>query len=332
MSENIQLRLVKLRADYNQLRESPFSYFYCPILFKDENVPLCRGHIINLAFPNSARNWVVQRQDIDNFFGSIFESDFTAIKYNGVQILGNTIVDKNLSKKFEPKILMDDNPVDFYIARDNVPKQFTRLKFDNDGKEIQLAVKMQPEEFMEKLGRKWEIAIEKDIRIPAMVSLIKSAHLTLFSLLGYSYALSTSGYFVGNDILGKFFQQNYDKEKSDVLDNAHSFFCEFAAMVRPIQSSGVSIRGTITDNLMLICKDEIGLPWAFIVFVRISQSLHAVMIPILEQPGSVSKFIGFLKDENENVSVNFARFNQDHWSVDKGSTTLVWPKTGILYP
>jgi hypothetical protein len=165
-----------------------------------------------------------------------------------------------------------------------------------------------------------------------MVSLIKSAHLTLFSLLGYGYALSAAGHFVGNDILGKFFQQNFDKEKSIILENARSFFREFAAMVRPIQSSGENTRGTITDNLMLICKEEIGLPWAFIVFVRISQSLHAVMIPIFEHPDSVSKFLGFLKDQNENITVNLARFNQDHWNVDKRSTTLVWPKTGILYP
>ena len=230
MAKNIQSRLAQLRADYNQLRGSPFSYFYCPILFKDEDVPLCEGHIINRAFPNSARNWVVQRQDVDNFYGSMFESDFATVQYRGEQILGNAITDKELSKKFEPKILLDDEPVDFYFARGNVPKQFTRLEFDNDGKVVQLAIKMRPEEFMEKLGQKWEIAVEKDIRISAVVSLIKSAHLTLFSLLGYNYALSTAGYYVGKDILGKFFQQNVDKAKSDVLDNAYPFFREFAAM------------------------------------------------------------------------------------------------------
>ena len=295
-------------------------------------MPLCRGHIINHAFPHSARNWVVQRQDVDNFYGSIFESDFATYQYKEDRILGSAIVDKDLSKKFEPKILLDDKPVDFYVARGNIPKQFTRLEFDNDGKVIQLAVKMQPEEFMETLGRKWEISIEKDIRISAMVSLIKSAHLTLFSLLGYSYALSTAGYFVGKQILGEFFQQNCNKAKSDILDNAYSFFREFAPMVRPIQSSGVNLRGTITDKLMLICKEKIGLPWAFVVFVRTSKSLHAVMIPIFEHLDTVAKFIGFLKDEKESITVNYARFEQDHWSVNKESTTLVWPKTGILFP
>ena len=332
MVKNIRSRLAQLRTDYNQLRGSPFSYFYCPILFKDEDVPLCEGHIINRAFPNSARNWVVQRQDVDNFYGSMFESDFATVQYRGEQILGNAITDKELSKKFDPKILLDDEPVDFYFARGNVPKQFSRLEFDNDGKVVQLAIKMRPEEFMEKLGQKWEIAVEKDIRISAVVSLIKSAHLTLFSLLGYNYALSTAGYYVGKDILGKFFQQNVGKAKSDVLENAYPFFREFAAMVRPIQSSGVDVQGTITDNLMLICKEKTGLPWAFVVFIRISQSLHAVLIPIIEHPDAVAKFLGFLNDEKESITVNYAHFDQDHWSVDNEARTLVWPKTGFLYP
>jgi len=332
MSEKIQSRLEKLRANYSQLRGSPFSYFYCPVLFKDENVPLCEGHVINLAFPNSARNWVVQRQDVDNFYGSMFESDFAIIKHKGEQILARAIIDKEISKKFEPKMLLDGKPVDYYIARGNVPKEFTRIEFDNSGKIVQLAVKMRPEEFMQKLGQKWEIAVEKDIRISAMVSLIKSAHLTLFSLLSYDYALSTAGYFVGNDILGKFFQQNIGKTKSDVLANAYPFFREFAAMVRPIQSSGLDVQGTITDNLMLICQEKMGHPWAFIVFVRISQSLHAVLIPTFGHSDSVAKFLGFLSDEKESITANYARFDQDHWSLDKASITLVWPKTGILYP
>jgi len=332
MSGNIHSRLEKLRADYNQLRGNPFTYFYCPILFKDEDVPLCKGHVINLAFPNSAHNWVVQRRDIDNFYGSIFESDFATIRYRDNRILDDVIADKVLSKKFDPKILLDDKPVGFFVARGNIPKHFTRLEFDNDRKVIQLAIKMHPDDFLEALGRKWEIAIEKDIRISAIVSLIKSAHLTLFNLLGYSYALSTAGYFVGRQILGEFFQRNYDKAKPEVLDNAYSFFCEFAPMVRPIQSSGINLRGTITDNLMLICKENNGYPWAFIVFIKISQSLHSVMIPIFERPDTVAKFIQFLKDENDTIEVNLARFEQDHWNINKESTTLHWPKTGILYP
>ena len=38
------------------------------------------GHVINASIPNSCRKTVVQRKDIDGFYGTLFEGDFaTAI-------------------------------------------------------------------------------------------------------------------------------------------------------------------------------------------------------------------------------------------------------------
>ena len=332
MGESIQSKLEKHRADYNHVRGRSFAYFFCPILCRDDDVPLCRGHIINHAFPGSSGNWVVQRKDVDNFYGSMFEADFATIQYKGSQNLGSAIVDKDLSKKLEPKLLLNDKPVGYYISHSNIPKQFTPLQFDNDGELTQLAIKMQPEKFIEELGGKWELSIERDIRIPAMVSLIKSAHLTLFSMLGYSYALSAAGYFVGRQILGEFYLQNHKKAKQDVLTSAYPFFREFVSMVRPIQSSGINLQGTITDNFMLVCKEKTGRPWGLVVFVRTTQVLHAVLVPAFEQADTVSTYIEFMKNDKEEITVNYLRFDQDHWNMSKESTTLSWPKTGILYP
>jgi len=67
MSTSIQSRLKKLNIDYSQIKGQPFVYFFCPILFRDDDVLLCKAHIINLAFPGSSRDRTVQRKDIDNF-------------------------------------------------------------------------------------------------------------------------------------------------------------------------------------------------------------------------------------------------------------------------
>jgi hypothetical protein len=72
--DEFQGKLELLRKDYKSIRGKPFNYFYCPILFRDENVPLCRGHIVNRAFPNSYRVWTAQRKDVDNFFWTYFEA------------------------------------------------------------------------------------------------------------------------------------------------------------------------------------------------------------------------------------------------------------------
>jgi hypothetical protein len=332
MDNNLKFRLNRLRDEYEKLVGYPFTYFYCPILFKDEDVPLCKGHIINLAFPNSARDWTVQRQDIDNFFGANFESDFVDILYNENRQLANTVTDKNLFRKLEPKISVDDRRVDFFVTRGAVPDHFTSAVFNNEGKEVHLTLKMNREDIIAALGGQWAISIQKDIRVPAMVSLIKSAHLTLFDLLGYNYALSAGGYFVGRQVLGEFFLQNKGKQKSEVTQNALPFFREFAHMVRPVKSEGHGLQGTITDKIVLICKDAGGPPWAFIVFIRVSQSLHSVMIPILEDPNAGAKFITFLQDKSEFIEANYARFEQDHWGLNEESVKLQWPKTGVLYP
>ena len=137
---------------------------------------------------------------------------------------------------------------------------------------------------------------------------------------------------MGRQILGEFFLQNHDKPKPDVLENAHPFFREFAHMVRPVQSSGLDLQGTITDRLLLICKGSSSSPWAFVVFIKTSQSLHAVMIPILDQSDIVAKFVRFLQGGSDSIEVNLGRFEQDHWEINKESTKLSWPKSGILYP
>lgn len=336
MKADVKSKLEKLRADYTQIRSHPFAHFYCPILFKDEETPLCQAHIINKAFRNSPRAWTVQRSDIDNFYGYNFEADFIAIQYKTENWSpGEIITDKTISNKFNPKILVDDKPVDYFIAQNNIPENYTRIEIENSGKSVRLGLKMHPEDFIAAAEQNWEIEINKDIRLPALVSLIKAAHLTLFEMLGYRYALSAGGYFVGRQILGEFFLQNREKtSKSEILENAHPFFREFVHMVRPIQSCALDIRGTITDKVLLVCRGSSGTRWAFIVFIRTSRQLHAVMVPIFDQPDAVATFIGFLKSDNHSVEADLYRFeqSQDRWGIIKESIQLAWPKSGILYP
>jgi hypothetical protein len=332
MNADFQSRLDELRLDYRHVRGEPFSYFFCPILFNDEDAPLCEAHIVNLAFPDSSRAWTVQRRDVDNFYGSAFESDFIAIQYNEDPNLGETITDRNLSQMLAPKILLNDAQVEHFVAKGEIPKNFTPVVFDSGGEEVHLGLKISPENMLAATEKKWQIEIAKDVRIAALVSLIKAAHLTLFKMLGYRYALSLGGHFVGRKILGEFFLRNRGKQKANVLKDAYPFFREFATMVRPVESSGIDFQGTIVDRQLLICKEDRAPIWAYIVFIKISKSTHAVMIPVLDQPYAAAKFIKFLQDENESIEVALGRFEQDHWIVDKNSTKQRWPKSGVLYP
>lgn len=101
MERPLKSWLKELLTDYSKIGNPPFKHFYCPILFKDENVELCKGHIVNSAFQESSRKWIVQRKDGDNFFGSKFESDFNLLQVND----NLSVSDKLMDKRFNPTIL-----------------------------------------------------------------------------------------------------------------------------------------------------------------------------------------------------------------------------------
>ncbi len=330
MNENFQQKLDVLNADYTQIKGQPFFHFFCPVLFKDENVPLCEAHIINQAFPDAPSDWTIQRKDVDNFYGAYFESEFIAVQYNS-HTHDDIFADKKLSKLFQPQILVDDKPVDYFIAGSEVPKKYTRLVFDNNGQITQLGLKISPEDLLKAKESKWEMAISKDVRVSALISLIKAAHLTLFKMLGYKYAFLAGGHFVGRHILGEYFLQNKGKTKKEILENAYSFFKEFAQMARPIDSSEINFQGSISDNQILLCQKYGDIAWGCIVFVKTAQTVNAVLLPYFDQPDSVVRFFDFLKNNNEEIDVALMCFEQGHFELTR-ATKIIWPKSGILYP
>lgn len=332
---NIQLihKLEKLRKNFQDVTEYPFTHFFCPILFCDEDTPLQKGHVINQAFPHSSRKWTVQRQDVDEFYGSIFESDFSVIRYIENPTIDKTLTDKSLFKTLAPKISVDGRPIEYFIAQDKIPGKFIPVVYkDNDGQTIFLGLRISQEEFALLENNNFEIEVSKDIRISALVSLIKAAHLTLFDLLGYHYALSAGGYFVGFEILGKFFKQNKTKPKSEVLENAKPYFREFAHMVRPVLFLNLDMQGTLADKRLLLCKDEKSYPWAILVLIKISKMMHAVMVPVLDKTENVVKFLNFLKDDTETLNVSICQIDSDRWTTSKEIIQMFWPKSGTLYP
>jgi hypothetical protein len=330
MNDLVKTRIEELKADYFESKGQPFSYFYCPILFKDEDTPLCRAHIINQAFANSSRAWTIQRKDVDNFYGSNFESDFIDIQNIASKSHFEIITDKQLSRRFHSRILVDEKPVDSFFGNQDFPDSFTEVKFDNIQTSVPFGLKMHPAEVVASQGKRWEIEISRDVRISMLVSTIKAAHLTLFAMDGYNYALSSSGIFVGQQILGEFFLKNYKKPKSDIVKGAHHYFREYRHMVRPLISG--DFEGTITDRKLLMCMGSSGFPWAMMVFMRTSDIVYAALVPVFDHPDRVVTYMDFLKNENEAIQVTTCGFEQDHWIIEKGTRTMHWPKSGILYP
>jgi hypothetical protein len=64
---------------------------------------------------------------------------------------------------------VDDVPVEFFVAKHKIPNHFTAVVFDSDGEEVQLGLKISPENMLAATEKNWQIAIAKDVRIAALV-------------------------------------------------------------------------------------------------------------------------------------------------------------------
>src|SRR4030095_3604362 len=115
MNKAATKKLSALKANYSVVVGQPFRHFYCPILFRDEPVPLARAHLINAAFHDSDRRWTIQRKDVDGFFGSVFESDFVSIQQRRKQGPLEVLADKELSRRLRPRVAFKGKEIDHYI-------------------------------------------------------------------------------------------------------------------------------------------------------------------------------------------------------------------------
>ena len=197
----------------------------CPILHRDEQVDLCKAHIINSSFPNSDRTWTIQRTDVDKRFGSILESDFVKLQHRGKHELRDVFTEPGLAKKLRPKFMLEGKEVGHFVASGPVPKEFSPLLVETKSGSARLVLKLTPEETLAALEKNWQAEIRADFRLQAIGSLLKAAHLTLFEILGYKYVLSAGGHFVGRTILGDFFLSTVGATKRQALETARGISC-----------------------------------------------------------------------------------------------------------
>jgi hypothetical protein len=185
----IEHYLEELRNDYASVMGKPFQHFYCPILLVDEMVPLCMGHIINEACPNSFGGRIPQRADVDQFYGRTFESEFTGNVQARSMSPSGALRDSQIYKKVAQRIIVNGEEWGHYQERGPEGPGHTKVALRiGAGAPLRWVVKKTQEEIDSQQKIDVQLAIGKDCR--------------LFKLLGYSYALSTAGMQMGYELLG----------------------------------------------------------------------------------------------------------------------------------
>jgi hypothetical protein len=316
-----------LHKDYKAITGKPFEHFYCPILHRDEKIELCKGHIINEDFPtNSPRTTITQRKDVDGFYGRVFESEVLKIRYKNYS-LEEIITDRNANKQLKPFLITNGTRYRLYPTTpqelENIPDNHSTLSFDFDATKI-FRVKIDPDslerafQLDEELSFSWQV----DVSLYAIPALIKAAYLTMFHLIGYSYVLSGGGYYVGTQILGKFFLENHKYKDAQVRENAKSFFPRFLRMIRTVEPD---FKGTLEDEIIVSCATK-KVVWGFIVFVSLGTEmpLQAVMLPAGGFAG-IGYFGAFLQGDIRHFEtlVNKRIDLQWHYDADGWKQTIV---------
>ncbi len=326
MFKELSERLAGLRADYQSVVGVPFRHFFCPILYRDENVELCDAHIVNKAFADSPKATTIQRKDVDGWFGSMFEADWVVMEERGKHQLEDILANKTLSRKLKPQFWRDGEPVDHYVASSrNVPPEHTPIQLESVDKPLQFVLKLDPSDVLSSEDSHWEIAIQRDLRLPALVSLLKAAHLTLFHMLGYRYVYSPGGRFLGYDTLGRFYLDNRARPKREVLARARQHFNDHIGIVRPMLSAP-RIEGTVSDRMLALCMPRLSDIWGMLVFIRAAGVFHAVLVPTFSSPDTADRYIRFLRQPFPRFETCLGKFEGSQWSIyTKTNKVLEWP-------
>jgi hypothetical protein len=330
MKPSTTRRLEELRSDFAEVTGRPFTHFHCPVLFRDEPAELCEAHVINGAFPRTSRRVTVQRKDVDDFFGSKFEADFVLLAERGKHDLRDVLADPSVARRLRPQLFADGQAVAYYRPHDEIPSAHTPIVVERPGAEpVRLALKVEPSQALALVDAKWEIVFQKDVRLGSLVSLLKAAHLTLFELMGYRYALSAGGRFLGWDVLGKFLTDSRNLSREEVLAAGVRHFTEFVNLVRPMVYPPEGLSGTISDGQIYLCTGT-PLAWAIMVFVKVDDQMHAVLVPVLEDAESAGRFVRFLKEpESVRFEIRLGEFAGDRWNVAKTTRVIDWPTAGL---
>jgi len=338
ITEAVNRHLEPLRADYVKFMGKPFEHYHCPLLWRDEDVEVCLGHIISKTWPNCCRAVVPQRGDIDHWYGSIAEAEFGTMLEAKAAGLRGVVTDDELRKQVKPKILVDGKECRYYPYQEGKSSPHhahIELTPEGSNEVVRLVLAKSPSQMAEDQGKSWSMVVDRDWRPPMIVSIIKAAYLTLFHMLRYGYALAPCGLEIGRYTLGRFYEENKGKSREEVRAAITTYFRPYRHIVRLIREfGGEAPRGTVEDNQVGICFGSSGNPFAMMVFVRIDRDVFAVLMPAFNNTDSLDAYRSFREtDEDRWMSVWEADFIAERgcYELRNQPFRAFWPKQSATF-
>lgn len=331
-SDDFQKSLLWLRNEYTKSQGGSFQHFYCPLMGRDEPTELCLGHVIPQCLPDTSRLCVVQRKDIDGFYGRLVEADFGTMVAAREKGLKGILRDRGLMRTIKPTLLVGGKKVDYYSYQGTVGLNHTRfsLQTKEDNDPVELVLKVPLSEALAAQSLPWSFGFEIDCTVATLVTLIKAAYLTLFRIHGYTWALSPGGLGVGHYLLGEFFRENQYKKPHEIRAALKKTFLPYKNIIRPVTafSPGIQREGTLNDLQSGACIGASGNFFAEIVLVRVAKQFFGVILPAFTNPNSAGAYCDFLQNSNEKLRVMRSQFDPEgnRFQMEQTPMEVHWPK------
>jgi hypothetical protein len=125
--------LARINADYTTLTGNPVRKFVCPITLADDPwADLCDGHILNKSIKTARRATVIQRQDVDGYFGQTIEPDL--VRFLNIPVVHFV----ELFRGTRPTVtLPSGEKTEFFFAGRNAGRKYQQVDlYGSDGKVV----------------------------------------------------------------------------------------------------------------------------------------------------------------------------------------------------
>ena len=290
-------RLVELTS--TQLKGQP-TRFLCPILMREEETVLCRGHITPRSVGGSET--VLQRKDIDSFLGSFIEADFV----HGVNTHGLSFSDTIT-----------------YMLKKRPSSRLKWLIREPNGDENPVAVyskdKVEPGTY--------EFELSFDLRYPTLLSCLHSIHLGHFRNLGYSYANSNAGRHIGA-LLADVFSSFHGKKKNEQTEKHLARLCfSHRNMVRSVIGETDEIDTRLLQNPFkwFIAAWDRDMLFATIHLLKAGNQWNAVMVYNLEPNTLLMAMALVISNRPLSFKTSLGCHKGDHFEVGPPGERISWP-------
>lgn len=323
-SDELSERVSRLNERYRIVTGKTVENFFCPILLKDIPGELCRGHVIpaNLRISGT---WVPQRADVDSFFGRTTEAVFGTAMNHAEKSPTEIWLNKDANQIFKPQLKHKDELIEhFFVPADakiKISERHCLGDFLNgDGETIsRFVIKKTKQELRALCGEPLEVVLESDLSPQVAASIIKAAHLTLFYLSDYNFALSPGGRFLSS-VLSRFYEDAQHLPNADIQGILKKrFSSRECSMIFPMQRrSGERLAGSLTSKVIIACLAANRSIFAFGVLVETPSQTFCVFIPG-EDGDLIDTYFSFISEPAPSIQAKFLQLqysDSPRWNID----------------